>query len=231
MNLHVFQHDACEGPGIIADWARARGHAVTATHFYRGGTPPAPTTVDCLLVMGGPMNIYQDRDHPWLRGERAFIEAHIRGGKSAIGICLGAQFLADALGARVTQNPQLEIGWFPVDFTAEAQTRFPFLPPSLEVLHWHGDTFDLPSGAMRLATSAACANQGFLYDDRVLALQFHPEMTPEVAAGLVAEGGAALQPDAFVQTSDAILAQPEAVFSQPNKLLYDLLDAVWRAAG
>jgi GMP synthase-like glutamine amidotransferase len=222
--LHVLQHHPCESPGAILDWARERGCAIATTHLYRG--EPLPDAADFLVVMGGPMNIYQDRDHPWLRAERSFLQRHIAAGKPAIGVCLGAQFLADALGGRVTQNPRIEIGWWPVEFTPEARERFPFLPGRLETLHWHGDTFDLPAGATRLATSAACANQGFLYDDRVLALQFHPEMTRAVAAELAREFGAALTPEEFVQTGDTILAAPDEAFTTAHKLLRDLLDAV-----
>jgi GMP synthase-like glutamine amidotransferase len=227
MHLHVLQHHPCESPGAILDWARERGCATSTTHLHRGEPLPDAAAVDFLVVMGGPMNIYQDRDHPWLRAERAFLEAHIASGKPAVGVCLGAQFLADALGGRVTQNPRVEIGWWPVEFTPEARERFPFLPEKLETLHWHGDTFELPAGAMRLAASAACANQGFLYDDRVLALQFHPEMTREVAANLVAEFGPEQQPAEFVQSGEAILSAPDEAFAAAHRLLRDLLDAVF----
>lgn len=225
-NLHILQHHRCEGSGAIADWAASRGCSLAATHLYLGEPLPDPATVDFLVVMGGPMNIYQDRDHPWLRAERAFIETHIASGRPAVGVCLGSQFLADALGGRVTQNAKIEIGWLPVEFTAEARARLPFLPPSLEAMHWHGDTFELPPGALRLARSAGCANQGFIYDGRVLALQFHPEMTREGLSDLVAEFGNELEPAEFVQTGGAILAAKDAAFSTANALLHELLDAI-----
>lgn len=229
MHLHVLQHHPCESPGAILDWARRRDAAITTTHLHRGEPLPAPEAVELLVVMGGPMNIYQDREYPWLRGERAFLEAHIASGKPAVGICLGAQFLADALGARVMQNPHVEIGWWPVEFTPEARERFPFLPKNIETLHWHGDTFELPTGATRLATSAACANQGFLYDDRVLALQFHPEMTREVATNLADEFGPELRPAEFVQSGETILAAPDTSFAAAHQLLRNLLEVVFPA--
>lgn len=229
MNLHVLKHVDCEGPGAIGDWAAARGWMLATTSLQHGEPLPDPASVDFLVVMGGPMNIYQDREHPWLRDERAFIAAHIAAGKPAVGICLGAQFLADALGGRVIQNPQVEIGCFPVEFTAEARTRFPFLPASMPVAHWHGDTFELPAGAMRLASSAACVNQGFLYRDQVLALQFHPEVTrDDLAAWLRAFGGDP-QPAAYVQDGTTILATPPETFAAGHAVLRTLLDAIFPA--
>ncbi len=226
MNLHILQHAGCEGPGAIASWAAARDRPVTTTHLYRGESLPDPAAVDLLIVMGGPMNIYQDRDYPWLRAERAFIGAHVESGKPAVGVCLGSQFLADALGGRVTQNAKIEIGWLPVEFTAEARERFSFLPPALEVLHWHGDTFDLPAGALRLASSFGCLNQGFIHEDRVLALQFHPEITRDGLSMLVAEFGDELEPAEFVQTGDEILSAKDEIFAAANARLFDLLDTV-----
>ena len=225
--LHILQHAHCEGPGAIADWASAREWQIATTHLYRGEPLPDADAVDFLLIMGGPMNIYMDRDHPWLRGERAFIERHIAAGKPAVGVCLGSQFLADALGGRVIQNPEIEIGCFPLKFTAGARARFPFLPESLPVAHWHGDTFELPGGALRLATSAACQNQGFLFDDRVLALQFHPEITRDDLAAWVKEFGGGLKRSAYVQTGDAILAAPAEAFTAGRAVLRKLLDAIF----
>jgi GMP synthase-like glutamine amidotransferase len=227
MILHILQHDPEEGPGAIASWAAARGHVLQTTHVYRGEPLPDVGSGDLLVIMGGPMNIYQDRDHTWLRAERSFLERHIGEGGRALGICLGAQLLADALGGRVTQNPEVEIGWFPVRFTDEARALFPFLPAAKEIVHWHGDTFELPVGAMRLGTSEACANQGFLHDGRILGLQFHAEMTPEFAAILVQQAGPDLQPASFVQDGQMILGRPDADFQSAHALLYELLDAVF----
>jgi GMP synthase (glutamine-hydrolysing) len=229
MNLHVLQHIDCEGPGAIADWALARGWQIATTQLHRSDPLPDPASVDFLVVMGGPMNIYQDRNHPWLRDERAFIAAHLAAGKPAVGVCLGAQFLADALGGRVIQNPQIEIGCFPVEFTAEARARFPFLPAALPVTHWHGDTFELPAGAMRLASSAACVNQGFLYRDQVLALQFHPEVARDDLAAWLQAFGADPQPAAYVQDRTEILATPAETFTAGHAVLRALLDAIFPA--
>jgi len=227
MILHILQHDPTEGPGAIVDWADARGHILQTTHVYRADPLPDVAAGDLLVIMGGPMNIYQDRDYPWLKAERAFLARYVEMDGRALGICLGAQFLADALGGRVTQNPQVEVGWFPVRFTDEARAMFPCLPAAKETVHWHGDTFELPAGAVRLGTSEACTNQGFLYDGRVLGLQFHAEMTREFAMLLVEQAGPDLQPAAFVQDGRAILGRPDADFQSAHALLFEILDAVF----
>lgn len=226
MRIHCLQSAENEGPGVIADWAGGRGFSITTSHLYRGDPLPEGE-VDLLVIMGGPMNIYQDRDYPWLKPTRQFIKAHVDAGQSAIGICLGSQFLADALGGRVTQNPYREIGWFPVHFTPEARAQLPVLPESIEAIHWHGDTFELPAGAVRLGHSEACANQGFLYENRVLALQFHPEMTRELAAALAEECRDEVQPGRFVQTGETILSKPDESFAATHELLRKLLDSLF----
>jgi GMP synthase-like glutamine amidotransferase len=227
MRVIVLQHAACEGPGEIARWAEARGHTVTVRHLYAGDALPALGEFDLLVVMGGEMNIYQYRDYPWLKPERELIAAAMQAGKWVIGICLGAQLIADALGARVTQTPIWEIGWFPVDFTPEARKHFPRLPASATVLHWHGDTFELPRGALRLAANDACPEQGFVIDGKCLGLQFHLEMDADLVQQTV-DGSSdySLWPKGpCVQTPETILAGAGG-HSGPNKVMLDaLLDA------
>ena len=187
MQIHTLQHMECEGMGKIADWIRDRGHTVNCTHLYRGEELPADDSFELLLIMGGPMNIYEHRNHPWLVAEKEWIRRAIESGKRVLGICLGAQLIADVLGAKIYQNPALEIGWYPVRFNSSKTTvpAFKHFPESLTVLHWHGDTFELPAGAVHLAESAVCRNQAFAVGDRVIGLQFHIEMDePDVAAFL-----------------------------------------------
>ena len=178
MKISVLQHAAFEGPGEIATWAARQGHATSVHHLYRGDALPRPDSFDLLVVMGGEMNIYQYRDWPWLRPERELIRSAMAQGKRVVGICLGAQLIADALGARVFQNTEIELGWMPVMWTDAVRASFPGLPNTATVLHWHGDTFELPAGATRLAASPACPEQGFLIENKCLALQFHMEVDP-----------------------------------------------------
>jgi GMP synthase-like glutamine amidotransferase len=207
LRLRVFQHVAFETSARIGEWALSRGHEVAETHLYRGEPLPELDEFDWLVVMGGPMNVYEYRLFPWLRDERQLLERAIDSGKTVLGVCLGAQLLADALGARVYQNPEKEIGWLPIQFAASAEVDrfFPQHDPELTVFHWHGDTFDLPRGACRLASSVACENQAFGFGNRIAGLQFHLECTRSAVAGMVGNGANELIPGPFIQTREQIL--------------------------
>jgi GMP synthase-like glutamine amidotransferase len=177
MTLHVLEHAPGEGPGEIANWAAQRGHSVARTQLFNGAPLPTLRDGDWLVIMGGPMNIYEHRNHPWLVPEKLFIRRAIDTGHTVLGVCLGAQLIADVLGGKVYQNTEIEIGWFPVRLTANAAKlpAFSAWPRELTPLHWHGDTFDLPPGAVLLAESDGCRNQAFTFGDHVIGLQFHIE--------------------------------------------------------
>jgi GMP synthase (glutamine-hydrolysing) len=225
MNIHYLQHVPFEGLAAIETWAATRGHRLTATRFYAGEALPPPGQPDWLVVMGGPMNIYEEANFPWLAAEKRFIRSAIEAGKVALGVCLGAQLLADVLGGPVTRNACKEIGWFPVNKTAmAARSRVAgALPEEMEAFHWHGDTFAIPPGALHVACSAACENQAFIYDERVVGLQFHLETTPESARLLARHGADELVAGPFIQTAEAMLAD-ERRFSRINDVMWKLLD-------
>lgn len=208
MHIYIFQHVAFEGAGHIADWAAARGHTLSHTAFYDPHHAlPALADYDALVVMGGPMAVYEP--HAWMQPEKAHLRAAIAAGKPVLGICLGAQLIAEALGAEVAPHPVKEIGWFPIRFTPDALAHplLAGLPETLPVLHWHGDRFTIPAGAVHLATSEACAPQGFIHGDRVVGLQFHPEMRPSDVAALVAGAADELVPgQPSIQSREALLA-------------------------
>jgi GMP synthase-like glutamine amidotransferase len=152
MRIHCLQHVPFEGPARIGDWAERRGHSLAVSHLYAGDPLPAIDRFDRLVVMGGPMGVADEAEYSWLAHEKARIEEAIAAGKSVVGICLGAQLIAEVLGARVHRNPVKEIGWFPIELT-EAGRADPIcdgLTGQAEVFHWHGDTFTLPSGAVQL---------------------------------------------------------------------------------
>lgn len=229
MRVHYLQHVPFEDAANIAIWAQRRQHAVTRTRLYLDEPLPDVTEPGLLAVMGGPMNVYQYCDHPRLRKEKAFLEQAVAAGIPTLGVCLGAQILADVLGARVVQNPHVEIGWFPVRLTAEAggSDLFKGMPADFPAFHWHGDTFDIPSGARRLAESDACANQAFEYGGRVVGLQFHLEYAADSIRAMLAHCGSELVNGPFIQNSDQILAGFDQI-ERTRGLLFSLLDSMLR---
>jgi GMP synthase (glutamine-hydrolysing) len=228
MRLHYLQHVAFEGPGSIAEWAEKKRARTSATRLFLGEPLPDPEDFDLLIVMGGPMNIYEEKAYPWLAAEKQCIRRAIDRGRHVLGICLGAQLIADVLGARVLRNEHKEIGWFPLQPSEEAPRELRhLLADSLEVMHWHGDTFDLPAGALRLASSKGCRNQGFVAGATVLALQFHLETTRQGLKDLIAHCGAEITKGPFIQQPEAMLAD-EARFGAVNRLMHHLLEA-WTA--
>ncbi len=164
------------------------------------------------------MNIYQDDLYPWLAKEKSYIRGAIAAGKHVIGVCLGAQMIADALGATVSPSANKEIGWFPIRPSENCPDSLP-LPDELRVLHWHGDMFEIPEGAQPVAFSDACSNQGFLYQDRLLALQCHLEMTPQSLALLIAARRHELVDAPYIQSTDTMLAEPDASYELMQTVL------------
>src|SRR3990172_5902996 len=165
MKIDILQHVPYEGPGAIAEWAQSRGHELRVTELYKAAPPPAED-VEFVVVMGGPMNVYQETEYPWLAAEKAFLSGAIGAGRVVLGICLGAQLLADVLGGKVSKNKQAEIGWFPVEITDDGRDLelLEGFPTPFIALHWHGDTFSIPPDALHVASPAACRNPAFAYD-------------------------------------------------------------------
>ncbi|QBY53252.1 glutamine amidotransferase [Cupriavidus oxalaticus] len=185
---HVIQHLAFEHAGVIGNALRARGHALRA---FQAGVddlrPIVDDPADLLLILGGPIGVYETDAYPWLEGEIALIRQRLAAGGKMIGVCLGAQLIARAAGARVYPGTR-EIGWAPIVPTPAGRDSVlgELVGANWEVLHWHGDTFDLPPGAELLASTAAVANQAYAIGNQVLALQFHPEVMPaDIEAWLV----------------------------------------------
>ncbi len=224
MECHYLQHVRFETPGAILDWAKARGFAITGTRWFLDERPPVDPP-DLLIVMGGPMGVYDEEQYPWLAEEKLYLRKALERGSKIVGICLGAQLLAEVLEAAVTKNPHREIGWWPIKLTPEAlgHPLWEGFPPEFIVFHWHGDTFEIPKGALHLASSEACTNQAFLYQDQALALQFHMEVTPEGVAALLENSKEDLEPGPFVQEESEILGDHE-LYQQNHRYLFELLD-------
>ena len=208
----------------MAAYLLEQGHQLSATHLYLGQSLPPLDTVDWLIVMGGPMGVYDESACPWLVEEKKYIRQAIDDGKIVLGICLGAQLIADVLGARVNKNNHREIGWFPIRRSPESKPSLfgKVFPESMTVFHWHGDTFDIPTGGVLLASSEACRNQAFSIDDRVIGLQFHLETTPDSARALIENGRDELDGSRYVQTAANILSD-ESRFDKINDLMHTLL--------
>lgn len=189
MKIHCLQHVAFEHPGIIADWAAAHHHPLSYTYFFNHQyVLPSIDSFDALLIMGGYMNVYEEEKYHWLAEEKAFIKNAVDAGKKVMGICLGAQLLAAALGAKVYAAKEIEIGFWPIHFTAAALNHplfCHFKNPPYMAFHWHGDAFDLPPHAVLIASSDSCKNQAFAIGNNVIAVQFHIEMNEMLASDML----------------------------------------------
>ena len=229
MRAHYLQHVPFEGLGSIEPWLRGAGYEITSSPLFRSAELPELEMVDLLIVMGGPMSVNDEDEFPWLIAEKRFVRCAIEAGKPVLGICLGAQLIASSLGARVYRNRCKEIGWFPVQGVPRPglSSTFPF-PPTMEVFHWHGDTYDLPPGAVLLARSEGCPNQAFQIGSRVIGLQFHLETTPESARAIVSHFRAELSPAKYVQSEATILEAAPEKYQAINDLMAEMLGFLTR---
>lgn len=208
-------------------WLTEQGHSLSCSRLWAGDTLPAVDSFAALIVMGGPMGIYDHGDYPWLVQEKEFLTKVVARDIPTLGICLGAQLLADVLGAEVTANPEKEIGWFPVTASTDIpKTLISVLPREMTVFHWHGDTFSLPDDAVRLYSSSACVNQAFLYKKHVLGLQFHLETTPNSAGTLIENCRAELVQAPWIMTEEDMLSREED-FREINACMHRVLQQLF----
>ncbi|NPA95365.1 MAG: type 1 glutamine amidotransferase [Thermodesulfobacteria bacterium] len=226
MKIHYLMHVPFEGPQAISSWAREKGHDESYTKLFEGETLPSVHDIDLLVIMGGPMGVHDEAEYPWLKDEKAFIGKVIDSGKPAFGVCLGAQLLADALGANVHKNLYKEIGFFPVSLTPLGWDSpiFGRMPATFNALHWHGDTFEIPKGALHIASSSGCANQAFVFDNRLVGFQFHIECTRQGLENLIKNcGNELLEEGEYIQRPEVLLEEGHD-FDSMNQTLYTFLD-------
>ena len=229
--IAYIQHVPFEGLGNIADWAREEAHVTHAIRLFAGDSLPNTDEIDLLIVLGGPMNVDEEENFPFLREEKRFIERIIEQKKPVLGICLGAQLIAQVLGAKVYKGEQKEIGWFPVNKFDQSESPFAkILPATFTTFHWHGDTFDLPRGAVHLGSSAVYENQAFAFGDKVLGLQFHLEATLDMVRLMIENEAEEIHSETaagakFVQTDRQILSN-ENFFADNAKIMRGLLDCL-----
>jgi GMP synthase-like glutamine amidotransferase len=183
VNTLILQHIACEPPGVYEDVLREQGVALHRVEIDEGEPLPDWREFDAIVAMGGPMSVNDEPELPWLVDEKRSIAEAVRAGTPYWGACLGVQLLASSLGARVYPGPSPEVGILPVALTEEAAADpvFQGLPSELLTLQWHGDTFDLPDGAVRLASSPAYENQAFRFGRAAYGVQFHLEVSAAMA--------------------------------------------------
>ncbi len=224
MRAHCFQHVPFEGLGSIEPWLKNAGYELSTTCFFNSSALPNAEEIDFLIILGGPMSVNDEAQHPWLSKEKKFIKRFIETGKPVLGVCLGAQLIATAMGAVVFPNPEKEIGWFFVEAAGQKGEDVFQFPNKIKVFHWHGETFSLPQGAVLLARSQGCENQAFQIGRHVIGLQFHIETTPESARRIVENCKNELVEGAFIQSETEILSAPMECYTSINALMADILD-------
>ena len=227
LKIHYFQHVPFETPGCIENWAVQHGHTLTATKFYESSyNLPDMEGIDVLIVMGGPMGVYDDHLFEWLTLEKEYIRAALQEDKKILGICLGAQLIAASAGAAVNTASHKEIGWYKIT-PAKHLEKIPWLYETIKdepiVFHWHGDRFQIPDSAENLAFSEANSNQLFMLNDNVLGIQFHLEITEEGLREMIENGADELTPRTYVQSTQEITAC-RAFVKDNNQRMYRLLD-------
>lgn len=230
MRVHYLQHVPFERLGSIEEWLLEKGCETTHTRFYASEMLPDIETIDMLIILGGPMSIHDEAQFPWLAEEKQFVRQAVKSGKVVLGICLGAQLIAAALGARVYPNPEKEIGWFPVRSVSTAQPGVFRFPPELTAFHWHGETFELPPNAVHLAQSATCTHQAFQVGNTVMGLQFHLETTPKSVSDIIENCREELAPSPYIQTEAAMLADAPVNCTHINPIMKQVLEFMTQTA-
>ena len=224
MKIHYLQHVPFEDLANIEKWAENRGHDISRTLLFSGEGLPKLENFDWLIIMGGPMNIYEHSKYPWLTAEKKFIGDAIASDKIVLGICLGAQLMADVLGGKVSKNEYREIGWHNVRLTQNAKNSriFSVLPEEFPAFHWHGDTFAIPPEAVHTAISVACKNQAF-EKEKAIGLQFHLESSIYSIYHLITNCSDELVDGAYVQSPEELLSHLDK-FTEINGLMEKFLD-------
>ncbi|OGP89586.1 MAG: hypothetical protein A2156_13840 [Deltaproteobacteria bacterium RBG_16_48_10] len=193
MNVLIVKHAEIEGPGVIEEYLKQGKIPYQILNLESDVRFPRLDDLTHIILLGGPMNVYEEDRYPFLKYEDLFIKEAIQRGKRILGICLGAQLIAKALGAKVYKSPVKEIGWYDLSLTEEGvrDPLFAAFPKTFSVFQWHGDTFDLPNAAKLITTSRPVQNQAFRYGENAYGLQFHLEITEEMIQEWMKECGKA----------------------------------------
>jgi GMP synthase-like glutamine amidotransferase len=213
MRLHLLHHDPVDFSRTnISRWAEKKGYSLAHTYLCNNEALPAMEDFDWLIIMGGSQHAWEEDVHPWLPAEKKFIARVLEGNKIMLGLCFGAQLLAETLGAEVFVNSYNEIGWYEVTLTPEGQQSYLFqnVPEQFTTFHWHADHFSLPHGCTRLAYSEATENQAYISQKRPIAgIQFHPEYPLETVKYFLREFGDEMLMGPYVAGKQKILSQTD----------------------
>lgn len=227
MRIHIIQHVPFEGPAKIGELLNTAGVPISFSYLFENTIFPSIKDIDRLVILGGPMGVHDVSEYPWLKLEFQFIQEVLREGRiKVLGICLGAQMIAHALGAEVSKNPEKEIGFFPTYRAPVVPRRWEkIFPPTFDPFHWHGDTFSIPKGAHTLAYSAACENQAFIWKNRALALQFHLESTANSIDDMISHEGVELsEKGMYIQNEPRIRENRIKYLPTSERILQGIFD-------
>jgi GMP synthase (glutamine-hydrolysing) len=206
MKIIILKHAFYESPDYILKIIKKKKIDYNIINLYKNEKLPDIRSFDYLIIMGGPMGVYEEEKYPWLKKEKKFIKNAIVKNKKILGICLGAQLLAECLGGKVFKNKYKEIGWFPVVLTQAAKHSYVFknIPTKFVTFHWHNDTFTLPRWCKHIAYSKACKNQAFIYKNNIIGLQFHPEITKDGLRSFLLNCKQKIIKDKYVQNKEKL---------------------------
>lgn len=215
LKVAIIQHTAVDSPGVVLHWIETHDLDCQVIRIDQKDDIPNAPDADILMSFGGPQSLHLPDQPDWVHQERSLMQQYVNSGRRVLGICLGAQMLASAMGAETMPNEQPEVGWHMISRVDASQTshsggisagQLAGLPERARVLHWHQNTFALPDGATHLYRSDACANQGFAMDDRAIGFQFHPEVTEKTIRYFLQVSGLVRKQGKHVQSREEIEA-------------------------
>jgi len=219
MRVHILQHEPREWIGCMESWFTDKGYDLKTTLLYEDHPLPVLDDFDWLIIMGGNMSVNDEADYSWLIPEKALIGEAITANKKVLGICLGGQLIANALGAKVIPNDQMEIGWHTVSKTNSIAK---WMPDSFQPLSWHGDYFNLPADTISFASSEITQHQAFCLNDKVWALQFHLEANSKSIQDFYELSGYTLPEGHYIESYESMLETSQGEKTKP--IMHALLD-------